>query len=52
VNGTEFRLSAWIKSGQKGKFMSLSIQPPRERQESRKQDAPPEPPPFDDDIPF
>lgn len=27
INGQEFWLSAWIKSGQKGKFMSLSAQP-------------------------
>lgn len=26
VGGTEFWLSAWIKEGQKGKFMSLSVQ--------------------------
>jgi hypothetical protein len=25
VNGTEFKLAAWIKTGGKGKFMSLSI---------------------------
>jgi hypothetical protein len=27
VNGTEFYLSAWIKQGQKAKFMSLSVKP-------------------------
>jgi hypothetical protein len=27
VNGVDFWLSAWIKSGAKGKFMSLSVQP-------------------------
>lgn len=27
VDGVEYWLSSWIKEGQKGKFMSLSIQP-------------------------
>ena len=27
VNGVEFRLSAWIKTGAKGKFMSLAFSP-------------------------
>lgn len=27
VGGTEFWLSAWIKTGKSGKFMSLSVQP-------------------------
>lgn len=37
VGGTEFWLSAWIKEGQKGKFMSLSIK--------AKEDAPAKPQP-------
>lgn len=27
VEGTEYWLSAWIKEGKKGKFMSLSLKP-------------------------
>jgi len=27
IGGTEFWLSAWIKDGAKGKFMSLSVKP-------------------------
>jgi hypothetical protein len=27
VNGVEFWLSAWIKQGQRGKFMSLALKP-------------------------
>ena len=66
VDGEEFWLSAWIKDGRKGKFMSLSIKPKEEQQEAA---APPParraapPPPrqsgggrgfddMDDDIPF
>lgn len=34
VGGVEYWLSAWIKEGQRGKFMSLSIKP---REEQRQQ---------------
>lgn len=52
VGGTEFWLDAWIKTGTKGKFMSLSIKP-------KDNDAAPKPAqakrvePFDEtDMPF
>jgi hypothetical protein len=31
VDGEEFWLSAWIKEGAKGKFMSLSVSPKEEK---------------------
>lgn len=36
INGTEFRLSGWIKDGPKGKFLSLAAQP---KQSARGRDA-------------
>lgn len=42
VGGVEFWLSAWIKEGQKGKFMSLSIKPKEEaRKPAPSRQAPP-----------
>lgn len=61
VDGVEFWLSAWIKDGAKGKFMSLSIQPKETQQPATKQPDPIStgrmPPrqsilPDDDPIPF
>lgn len=54
VDGVEYWISAWIKEGQKGKFMSLSFTekeaapapPPRRQERQRAQQ------PDDDDIPF
>jgi hypothetical protein len=56
VDGHVWELSAWIQEGQKGKYMSIKAQVPRERAE--KPAAPPPsttgnvPEHFDDDIPF
>ena len=48
VNGTEYWLSSWIKEGQNGKFMSLSVQA-KEEQSKPKTVTPPQ---VDDDTPF
>lgn len=63
IDGTEYRLAAWIKDGRKGKFMtgkigdevegkqSQSQSPPQSEQRTQRQ-APPPVDQFDDDIPF
>lgn len=35
VNGVEMWLSAWIKEGAKGKFMSLSFQPKEDQEQNK-----------------
>lgn len=54
VGGTELWLSAWIKEGQKGKFMSLSVKPKEEaapaKPQPKRQPAMADVP--HDDIPF
>jgi hypothetical protein len=46
IGGTEYWLSAWIKDGKRGKFMSLSAKPKGAAKETA--DASP----FNDEIPF
>lgn len=61
IDGVEFWLSAWVKEGQNGKFMSLSVNPKQAQQAQR----PPSPAPKqnayaaakgrpqpDDDVPW
>lgn len=45
VEGTDYWLSAWIKDGKSGKFMSLSIQPKDQQKPQGKQQD-------DSDLPF
>lgn len=49
VGGVEYWLSAWIKEGQKGKFMSLSVKPKEEK--AQKASAPARQPSYGDDDP-
>lgn len=54
INGTEYWLSAWIKEGKSGKFMSLSAQPKDAKPAAKPTQKKAEPAPFldDDDIGF
>lgn len=51
VGGTDYWLSAWIKDGKKGKFMSLAIKPKDERQ-SKPASKPQKAVDDDSEIPF
>jgi len=48
INGEEMWMSAWIKDGKTGKFMSLSFTP---KEQPKKTDFKPDQD-FDEDIPF
>lgn len=50
VDGTEFWLSAWIKTGRNGKFMSLSVKPKDEQKPKSREPGSDDD--FDDSIPF
>lgn len=55
VDGREFYLDAWIKTGQKGKFMSLSVKPKEAKPQRGGGPVRPAPQAGDepnDDIPF
>lgn len=53
VEGEDFWLTAWIKEGQKGKFMSLSVKR-KDAPKAQGSTAKPQPtkPPEEDDVPF
>lgn len=53
INGEKLEISAWIKEGKKGKFMSLSIKAPQERgSQDSKPAAKPQNDFADDDLDF
>lgn len=49
INGTEHYLSAWLKEGKRGKFLSVSIGKVKEAKQYERREAEPA---LDDDIPF
>ena len=49
IDGKTYWISAWIKDGQRGKFMSLAFNPKDERQPSQSRESQPQPGPVDDD---
>lgn len=53
VDGKEYFISAWLKDGPKGKFMSLSVKPKEAQQERREQPRQQQRGGHaDDDVPF
>lgn len=52
IEGQEYWLSAWVKDGQKGKFLSLSVRPkdPAVTRPAERRQAPSEG--FENDLPF
>lgn len=60
INGQKYWLSAWIKEGKRGKFMSLAVKPAEEKREEQPSPSVPSRPAnayatargLDDEIPF
>ena len=50
IEGVQYWVSAWIRDGAKGKFMSMKYE--RKEQQAAPQPAPAPVDSFDDDIPF
>lgn len=51
INGVEMWISAWLKDGPNGKWMSLSFKPKEQQQAAPSRPAPASAD-FEDDIPF
>lgn len=47
IDGKQWRLSAWIKEGKRGKFMAINFSVPQEKPQDRRQEQP-----VEDDVPF
>lgn len=52
VGGVTYRLAAWVKEGQKGKFFSLKLTPPDEGRVVTKESVAQKGASIDDEIPF
>jgi hypothetical protein len=52
VDGAEYWVSAWLKTGKSGKFMSLSVKPRDEKPAVRAPAPTAAPDDFDDELPF
>ena len=52
VGGTDYWLSAWIKEGKNGKFMSLSVKPKEAMPQQAPQQSRQAAAPASEDIPF
>jgi hypothetical protein len=52
VDGVEYYMSAWLKDGKKGKFMSFAFKPKNDAQEPKREAPARSTGALDDDIPF
>lgn len=52
VAGVEYWLSGWVKTGQRGKFLTLSLKPKEDKAESFGSKKKSDKPEFSDEIPF